>query len=50
MTPLLVIWSPSVSMRGPGWPPATDPAPPTDSPLKVWTGSEWAPAGVKVEE
>lgn len=22
----------------------------TDSPLKVWTGSEWAPAALKVED
>lgn len=23
---------------------------PTDSPLKVWTGSEWVPAGISVDD
>lgn len=26
------------------------PQPPVDSPLKVWDGTHWVPAGVKVEE
>ena len=29
---------------------ARTPAPPAASPLKVWDGSQWVPAGVKVEE
>lgn len=34
---------PWVNARG------TGPAP-LDSPMKVWTGTEWAPAGINVEE
>lgn len=50
MTPVLVIWSPPVSMRGPGWPPATNDGQAPDSPLKVWDGSQWQPAALKVED
>lgn len=28
----------------------SEPSPPAESPLKVWTGTEWAPAGIKVED
>ena len=49
MTPELLVWTPELMQRGPGWPPAEGGGP-VDSPLKVWTGSEWAPAGVKVED
>lgn len=47
MTPELLVWTPELMQRGPGWPPAEGSV---DSPLKVWDGSEWVPAGVKVED
>ena len=52
MTPL-VIWVPThgshLAFNGPGYPPESGSAP-VDSPLKVWDGTQWVPAGIKIEE
>lgn len=49
MDPEIVIVTQFLVMQGKNTTPGT-PGPPAESPLKVWTGSEWAPAGVKVED
>lgn len=48
-----IIWVParaqSLVANGPGYPPQGG-GPPVDSPLKVWDGTQWVPAGIKIEE
>lgn len=50
MNPTLVIFQSTLGTNGPGYPPEGGAPPPPDTPLKVWDGTQWQPAGIKVEE